>query len=247
MPSPPKILVQRSLPSKYDAIQEVDDIGGALHDPVVLDHPYVYLCTDASSDNYAMAVASEHGLGAFYRFNGVSQAGSPAKVAYEKIASLKAAGCMLHGIPDLKPTVAEVVVVVTAGGGTLKQVVKTVHADDISAPPILRYGGPLPLCLVAVVGGRATVHCMIYLEGSGLVVDLAAAAKAKFIKHMGPDGKFLDWRLMVPLKAGTSHVLERVSFPVDNATGEIKPGDVLRVGLPNGPGEDGRSFGFQWA
>src|SRR5690606_10339549 len=139
MPDPAETTNLAALPRTYAAPQEVDLIGGARPEDRMKHHPHVYLCTDRAAGTCSLAVASEHGLGAFYSFVQWAGNGTRATAQYRMVAGPYDPGCMLHGTNDRAGIPGEVAVEVVHGGTTERQVVTTVHADDKSAPPVLTY------------------------------------------------------------------------------------------------------------
>ncbi|MBX2983980.1 MAG: hypothetical protein KF843_14985 [Flavobacteriales bacterium] len=237
-----------SLPERYNEMQEVDNVEWNNFPDGLKHRPFMYGGKDVSGRS-ALVVLSGHGLGAFYNYVGGDLLSDPATVQYKRVAATYDAGCMVHAFRDIPALPEFIAATVQDQGYGNEQVVKTVHADDASIPPlILYYQTPTPICHVEKYAGKVILHCMAYLEDTRHIVDVEALGRMRFARHTNAQGGLIDWRLVVPLIAEASApVLQYFSLEVV-ADEAIRSGEVVRLkmGSVTGEGEAGRSFAFVW-
>ena len=231
------------LPLKYNALTEVDNVAWNGFPDRLKHHPFVYAATNSEDGKFGLVTLSKHGLGGFYKLATSDLQADPATVAYKVDLSLKDGGCMVHVHRDLPGAPARVEVKVE----TTDVVVKTVLADDVSHPGIpVVAPEPTPLCYVERMGnGSVVIHCMVYLEDTGLGVDLDALRGAVFV------WKANEWLLDLPLKqdAKFKEALQYVAITaVAKDPTPFNKGGTVRVKLnPVAPSTSfGRSFAFEW-
>lgn len=238
-----------SLPVNYDRMQEVDNVEWNGFPDGLKHHPFLYVAKEYTGRS-ALVVLSAHGFGAFYRYAGGNLKSDPATVSYERV-DLKPydKGCMVQTFREIAPVPQTISVTVQDQGYGNEQEVKTVHADDISEPPITPYYQvPTPICHVEKNAGEVILHCMAYLEDTRHEVDVEAMGRMRFARHTNAQGDLIDWRLEVPLMAKVNApVLQYFSLEVVAAEA-IRSGEVVRLkmGSVTGEGEAGRSFAFVW-
>ncbi len=231
------------LPLKYNTLTEVDNVAWNGFPDRLKHHPFVYAATDSEHRKFGLVVLSKHGSGAFYELTASDLQVDPASVVYGKIIAFKDPGCMVHVHRDLPGAPARVEVKVE----TTDVVVMTVLADDVSHPGIpVVAPEPTPLCYVErMENGTVVIHCMVYLEDTGLSVDLDALRGAVFV------WKADEWLMDLPLMqdATFNEALQYVAITaVAKDPTPFNKGETLRVKLnPVAPSTSfGRSFAFEW-
>ena len=248
MPQAQKLDEMIPLPAVYDEMQEVDRVERNGRPDRLKHAPFTYVALDKNLDTYGVAVVVDHGLGAFYSCEEQSMETDPALIAYKSIMWAKDAGCMVHAFRDAGPVPTVVYTKVEHKGKSNSQPVRTAHADDMSKPPVLpTFQNPVPCCYVECDGKEAEIHCMLYLEAMGRVLDIEAVKESRFVPLKDPEGRLLEWRLEVPLADGEPPVLQYVAFKLDLSSG-VASGDVVRLKVRTDPrsGGTGRSFAFIW-
>ena len=232
------------LPSKYDTMQEVDNVELNGFPVPPIHKPVLYLLRDTLANQFSVACASVHGNNQFYGNPGVVVTPQRWQISYTHAAATENAGVMVHVHRDKAPIAPEVVMLVDGTEGTPI----TAGSDDASEPMNVGTGfeDPLLLCNVLKDGAHPKVYCLVALTGTGKVLDIPALATRQFTKVLD-HGNFVEWLLEIPLKTGTSTAaLHYAAIPLVGVGGTMQTGDKVRVRLQtiNPATGSGRSYAF---